>query len=181
MIRIKNIARENRHIKKRKCYIALPNGRRAGLLPGREVTINYETYVMNKHIMILPGEPIKPETCFRVISGVELIMDKSSKKAASKPEVNQVEEKSPDQDQASLTTDNVKPELLDPKPLSQQEDNPGEERVPEMEEPKADHLDIDDLHKLTHKELDALMKKMGIKPPPNANKQQKIDQITELS
>lgn len=179
MIRIKNIARENRKLRKHKCIIEFPNGRKGRLLSGREASIDYETYVINRSIIVLPGEPMQPETRFRVISGVEIILSRGEQKAESNPDVKQKKVTEPTLSKESAPIEEFKagltPEIVEADPEE------GAVVGQELEEPTAEQDEMPDLYELTHKELDALMEKMGVTAPPRANKQQKIDALSSLS
>ncbi len=183
MIRIKNIARENIKVKKHKCIIEFPNGRKGRLLSGREASIDYETYVINRNIIVLPGEPMQPETRFRVISGVELILSRGEQKAESNPDVKQKKVTTPPLIKEPAPIEEIKVEPKSEPTPEIVEADPEEEAVvdQEPEEPMVEQDEMPDLYELTHKELDALMEKMGVTAPPRANKQQKIDALSNLS
>lgn len=74
MIRIRNIAREVKSRRHRDDIVHLPGGSHVRVRDRREVTVDYATYLLNSARIILPGEPVKDMTNFRVVAGVEEIM-----------------------------------------------------------------------------------------------------------
>jgi hypothetical protein len=188
MIRIKNIARKNKKCRTRVYDLIYPNGQKGRLRRGKEATIDYETYMLNKKAIVLPGEPMRPTTYFRVISGVEIIgkHNGSRLEAAEAPAIEQEPVEPPlDEivEEPAETVDNAVEEKLveavDSVVDDEIVDDSDKEVGPEPEEPESEEENLD-MTLLTHKELDVLLDKAGITVPPRSNKRQKIDALTNL-
>lgn len=224
MIRIKNISRENPRIKVGRYDIIYPSGRRERLLMGREITINYATYILNKTRIVLPGEPLHGSAAFRVMSGVDEIrknempttVDPELKPdviiAPEKPEttvedpnggsvIETGEANSPEpdddisaqdvtldqnhevvttEDTGEVTTEDIAEEITDEGPKVQPVETVTEP-VATKEPATAGKYTEDALRELTHKGLNELLAKEGIKVPEPANKQHKIDALMKLN
>lgn len=204
MIRIQNIARENRLIRKPVCWLRFPDGQSIRVLRKRVVSIDYETFLLNRDAIILPGEDILPTTCFRVVRGAEYILELISD--GKRDQVIE-EQASPDVPESSIEgEDGLVDEVADDVTSTDPEQEPeveieaieddevevepeeDDEEV-EIEEPaevedeeeKDTQEDskaiLDELMELTHKELDVMLDEYGITVPPRSNKTVKAKAI----
>ena len=185
-------------IRKGKYDIAYPKGRWGRLLIGRETTISYEVYNMNKSRIVMPGEPLHGAAAFRVVSGAEEIIRKQS---PENPTVNP-EIVTPQEPPLCVTGETG--EVISPKPdIPQEPENENitivlhdteyveksdvlpEETATEPaateEHAAAGKYDLDVLSEMVHKELNELLEAEGIEMPRNVNKQQKIDALMKLN
>lgn len=108
MIRIRNIARETRARGRESEIIRLPDGGHIRVRDRRETVIDFKTYRLNKAKIVLPGEELQPQTCFRVVAGVEEIvrkMDSVNKTSESPaPNISTPQPKAPKQKEPIVDT-----------------------------------------------------------------------------
>lgn len=144
MIRIKNIAQENRNLMSSVEKLNLPKGGFIRVRTRHEVVIDYQTYMLNKSRIILPGDSVRGKVAFRVVDGVQEIDSKSGRGTTQAPPTAIVDpppNESPMTAEDHINNQNESPgqEVIEPPgesnaPIGSEEDTPAEPDILASEE-----------------------------------------------
>lgn len=144
MIRIKNIAHENRSLMSSIEKLNLPKGGFIRVRTRHEVVIDYQTYMLNKDRIILPGGNVRGKVAFRVVDGVQEIEEKSGRREITPPPTTITEPPSietPDtaENNINIQSESLGQEVIEPPgesnaPIGSEEDTPAEPDILASEE-----------------------------------------------
>lgn len=196
MIRIRNISRENRKLRRKDKTIHLATGGYVRVMHRREVVIDYSTYLKNRAIICLPDEPYDEQTNFLVVAGVQEILSKAGSTLKEEEPVMPTTITQPPKDTPPVEED-IAPEAEE-LPIEdnnadapEQEDAEEEAVKAEEKEPEIEAIEApkklkitkthDELKELSHKELNDMLIEFGITVPSNSNKDVKIDALLRLN
>jgi len=206
MIRIKNIAKENRRYRSGDRYNLLSSrGGHVKLLLGRTAAIDYRTFELNRSRIAMPGEEWSSKTIFAVIGGVEEILKRENTGAIAEDNIANIGEKIIGKEPEVIIPDSATDpaeeldatEATDVADIETTEDpeidDEAEEQIIDKTDPLPDPpetITVDDnlervtseytreqLEGMSHKALDAILEKMGKEAPPRSNKIKKADLI----